>query len=274
MIAELVDRLGMDTNEAGWVVAWVMECYEKGILTKQDTDGLEMTWGNHEAVKTMLNRIARREGFGNVLAEGVMRAAQKINGEAINFAVYTQKGNTPRSHDHRAQWFELFDTCVSNAGTLETHSQVPREMVGLPARFDNFSPQDVSSSVAITKGAMEFEDSLVTCRYNTRMNLPLLCKAVNEATGWNLTLEECMTIGRRAVNLMRAFNLRHGIAPQLDAPSLRYSSALVDGSLKGKHIMPYWDEMLHNYYALMGWDEMGRPLPETLKNLGLDNVVL
>ena len=274
MLAEQVDRLGMDTNEAGWVIAWVMECYEKGMLSKQDTGGLEMTWGNHEAVKAMLNRIAHREGFGNILAEGVMRAARHIGGEAINLAIFTQKGNTPRSHDHRAQWFELLDTCVSNSGTIETHIMVPREMLGLPKRFDNFDHGDISSLVAKTKGVMEFEDSMVTCRYNTRMDMPLLCKAVNEATGWDLSVEEGMVIGRRAINLMRAFNLRHGIGPQLDAPSVKYGSELVDGPYQGKNIMLHWSEMLRNYYALMGWDEMGRPLPDTLKSLGLENVIL
>jgi aldehyde:ferredoxin oxidoreductase len=273
MLAELVDRLGMDTNEAGWVIAWVMECYEKGILSKQSTDGLEMTWGNHEAIKSMLNRIARRQGFGDVLAEGVMRASRYVGSEAVNLAIFTQKGNTPRTHDHRAIWFEMFDTCVSNSGTLETHTQISREMVGLPQFLEPFNHEDVSSSVAKTKGAMEFEDSMVTCRFNTRAYVPLLCKAVNAATGWDLTFEECMTVGRRAINLMRVFNLRHGISAELDAPSTRYGSIQVDGPIAGRSIMPSWDKMLANYYSLMGWDKKGKPLPETLKGLGLENLL-
>ena len=273
MVAELVDRLGMDTNEAGWVIAWVMECCEKGILSKQDTDGLEMTWGNHEAVKAMLHRIAHRQGFGNVLAEGVMRAARHVGGEASNLAIHTQKGNTPRTHDHRAMWFEMLDTCVSNSSTLETHTQISREMVGLTQPLESFSPEDVASSVAKTKGPMEFEDSMVTCRFNTRAYVPLLCQAVNAATGWDLTLEEGMNVGRRAINLMRAFNLRHGISAELDAPSTRYGSTPVDGPVAGQSIIPHWGKMLANYYSLMGWDDKGKPLPETLKGLGLESII-
>jgi aldehyde:ferredoxin oxidoreductase len=99
-----VDRLGMDTNEASWVVGWVMECYEKGALTKDDLDGLEMTLGNAEAALALLQNIAYRRGYGNTLAEGVKRAAEKLGGEAVNWAIFTGKGNSPRGHDHRGRW--------------------------------------------------------------------------------------------------------------------------------------------------------------------------
>ena len=274
VLANAVDRLGIDTNESGWVIAWVMECYEKGILTKEDTDGLEMTWGNGEAAMTMLNKIANREGFGNVLAEGVMRAAQHVGGEAPKLAIHTQKGNTPRGHDHRVMWLEMFDTCVSNTGTLETHSMAPYELLGLPRKYDTFDPETISTVEAKIKGAMIFEDSLATCRYQTATALDLLCQAVNAATGWNINFEEAMKVGKRAVNLARAFNLRAGIGAELDRPSMRYGSTLSDGPAAGKGIMPHWDNMLRNYYNLMGWDEKkGKPLPETLSSLDLDFVI-
>jgi len=269
VLANAVDRLGMDTNEASWVIGWVMECYEKGILTREDTDGLEMTWGNGEAVMAMLHKIANRQGFGNILAEGVMRAAMHVGGEATNMAIYTQKGNTPRSHDHRAQWLEMFDTCVSNTGTLETHFNCRYEQLGLPAEYDTFDPEVISTVEAKIKGAMMFEDCLVTCRFNTATNLALLCQAVNAATGWELNIQRAMEVGKRGVNLLRVFNLRNGIGSELDAPSMRYGSTPLDGPAAGQSIMPHWDKMLQNYYDLMGWDEKGRPLPETLKSLGL-----
>jgi aldehyde:ferredoxin oxidoreductase len=272
-LANEVDLLGMDTNEAGWVIAWVMECYEKGLLTKQDTDGIEMKWGDDDAVMAMLNKIARREGFGNVLAEGVMRASQKVGEEAAKLAVHTMKGNTPRSHDHRVMWFELFDTCVSNLGTLEAGSSPPYKLLGLAFPYDTYSPQTVSTMVAKTKGAMVFEDSMVTCRFKTGTQVDLLAQAVNAVTGWDMDLQEAMQAGRRAINRARAFNLRHGIEPALDRPSLRYGSTPLDGVAVGKGIMPHFDGMLHNYYSLMGWNEHGVPLPETLKALSLDRVV-
>jgi aldehyde:ferredoxin oxidoreductase len=274
VLASEVDRLGMDCNEAGWLMAWLMECHEKGILTQEDTDGLEMNWGNGEAIMAMLNKIADREGFGNILAEGVMRAAQHIGGEAKNLAIHTQKGNTPRGHDHRFLRLELFDTCVSNTGTLETHGAAPFELLGLNRNFDLFDPIAVSTVEAKIKGAMVFEDSLVTCRFQTANALDLLCRAVNASTGWDMGIQEAMSVGRRAVNLARAFNLRHGIRAELDAPSVRYGSTPVDGPAAGKDIVSHWPEMLNNYYNLMGWDEKtGKPLPETLKSYNLNFVV-
>ena len=274
VLANEVDRLGIDTNESGWVISFVMECYEKGILTKKDTDGLEMTWGNGEAIMAMLKKIAARQGIGDILAEGVMRAARQIGGEAPNMAIHTLKGNTPRSHDHRAMWLELFDTCVSNTGTLETHSKAPLTLLGLPEKYDPFDPVMISTVEAKIKGAMLFDDSLVACRFQTATALSLLCQTINAATGWNLDFQEAMQVGRRAVNLAKAFNLRQGIGAELDAPSPRYGSTPHDGLAAKRGIMVHWDKMLRNYYQLMGWDEKtGKPLPETLNSLGLDFVV-
>jgi aldehyde:ferredoxin oxidoreductase len=276
VLASEVDRLGMDVNESGYVISFLMECYEKGVLTRKDMDGLEMTWGNGEAIMAMLNKIANRQGFGDVMAEGVMRAAQHIGGEAPTMAVHTQKGNTPRSHDHRVRWLEFFSTCVSNLGTLETQYHGPYKLLGLPDLYGSpkaeelFSPEVISTVEAKLKGAMVFEDSVVTCRFQTATALELLCQAVNAATGWDMDYQEAMVVGRRAVNLARLFNLRHGIAPELDRPSIRYGSTPVDGVAAGVGIMPHWDKMLQNYYCLMGWDERGRPLLETLRALGLE----
>ena len=85
MLSNLTDNLGLDVNESGWTIAWVMECYEKGLLTKKDTDGLEMTWGNVDETRKMLEKIAKRDGFGDILAEGVKRASQHIGGEAYKW---------------------------------------------------------------------------------------------------------------------------------------------------------------------------------------------
>lgn len=270
MLSSLTDRLGFDNNEAGWLLGWVMECYEKGYLAREDTGGLTMSWGNVEAVKQLLDMIAHRQGLGDLLAEGVMRASQKIGGEAAECAIYTKKGNSPRGHDHRTAWGELFDTVVSSTGTIETH----RALMDPKTGDQPGNPMETSTAVALTKGIMEFEDSLGTCRFNTRMNTVLLAEAVSAATGWSFTPEEAKSVGQRAVNLMKAFNLRAGITRELDYPSSRYGSTHVDGPWKGIGIMQNWDEMLENYYRLMGWDvKSGKPLPETLRNLGLEDVV-
>ncbi|MCW4038559.1 MAG: hypothetical protein NWF13_07495 [Candidatus Bathyarchaeota archaeon] len=269
MLSGVTDRLGVDNNEAGWLMGWLMECYERGLITRDDVDGLDLSWGNVEAVRQALHMTANRVGCGDLLAEGVMRASQKVGGEAAKAAIYTVKGNTPRGHDHRTRWKEMFDTCTSNTGTLETATYpTTPELVG-PGY-----PMDVSTYEATAKGLMVFEDSLGTCRFNTRTNVPLLADAVNAVTGWDMTQDEARTVGLRAINLMRAFNIQVGITRELDRPSERYGSTPVDGPSKGISIQPHWDAMLDNYYRLLGWDvATGKPLKETLKALGLEHVI-
>ena len=277
MLCREVDCLGIDTNEAGWVIGLVMECYEKGILNSGDCDGLEMSWGNAEATREMLRRIATRQGFGDVLAEGVMRAAQRIGGEAPNFAIHTMKGNTPRGHDHRNNWPMLFDTCLSQMSTDEGHSMLRTADLGLslsPVRRPDTSPENTLAHNAQCKGAVQFEDCLGVCRFTTSTNLKLLAQAISAATGWDFSTEETMEVGKRIVNLLRAFNIRHGHTAEMDAPSPRYGSTPVDGPAPGKSIMVHWNDLRSNYYEQMGWDrETGKPLPDTLRHLGLDYAV-
>lgn len=269
MLSGVNDRLGFENNEAGWLVGWVMECFERGLLKKDEIAGLEMRWGNVEATRQLLHMIAHRQGIGNLLAEGIMRASQRIGGEAAKCAIYTLKGDTPRGHDHRSRWPEMFDTCVSNTGTIETHFMLFAPELQAPGH-----PMEVSTYAALTKGIMVFEDSVGTCRFNTKMNIVLLSEAVSAVTGWNLTPEEAKDVGLRAVNLLKAFNIRCGITRESDYPSERYGSTPVDGPCKGISIMPHWDRMLENYYRQMGWDaETGKPLPETLRRLGLVDLV-
>lgn len=133
---------------------------------------------------------------------------------------------------------------------------------------------EVSTSNAKTKGMMQLDDSSVTCRFNTRMNVQLVSEAIAAATGWDFSYEEGMQVGRRAVNLLRAFNIRYGISGELDYPSTRYGSTPVDGPAEGKSVLPFWPDMLRNYYELMGWDvDTCKPLPQTLQILGLEYVI-
>jgi aldehyde:ferredoxin oxidoreductase len=267
-----VDRLGFDLNETGWLVAFVMDCFDRGIITTKDTDGLEMAWGNVEATRTLLRKIAVREGFGDLLAEGVKGAAEKIGGEALKRAVYIKKGHAPRGHDHRARWTEILDYATSSEGTIETGpvTGVPTEFK-LPDFTDPYSPDLVALMVAKFKPRRQFIDCLGVCNMRIGQDWGLLLKMVNAATGWNMTTENSVAVANRAVNLLRAFNLRHGVSLQVEAPSEWYSSVPVDGPAKGKDIKPHWDHMLDVYYGQMGWDrKSGRPLPETLQRLGLE----
>jgi aldehyde:ferredoxin oxidoreductase len=266
MLSKEVDRLGMETNEGGWVVGFAMECFEKGVLTRAEANGLDLSWGNAESARLLLNLIAKRQGLGDILAEGVMRAASRIGGEATSMAIHTLRGNTPRGHDHRNRTTEQFDTCVSNTGTIETW--------GGPTVLGSFpSWEEIVAANLHDKGAMMFEDSLVTCRFNTRMNMDLLCQALGAVTGWDFTVEEGYEVGRRIVHLLRAFNVRHGVAGRsLDRPSPRYGSKPDSGDGRGRSLSDVWDAMLDRYYAGMGWDSDGRPLRETLERFHLEDV--
>jgi len=272
MLSNLVDRLGLDVNEASWLISWLMECSEKGLVTKHETDGIELHWGDAEAVKALLQKIAVRRGCGDWLADGVMRAAQTLGGEAPDLGIYTLKGATPRSHDHRARWFELLDTCLSNTSTLETTFGFMPRLPGKPILEDGFSPQEVSTVNALTGGWRQFEDCLGICRFCST-NPGLVVDCVKAATGWDLTLDEALDTGFRVINLLRLFNFRHGLNVALEAPSARYSSTPVDGPAAGRGIAEHFHWMRRNYWKLMGWDEeTGKPLAETLKRLGLDGL--
>ena len=259
MLSDRADRLGVDSNEAGWLISLVMECFEKGILRKNDLDGLDMTWGNVEATKAMLEKIAHRSGVGNFLAEGVMRFANHVGGEAPNMGVFLKKGHAPRGHDHRARWTEILDAATSGTGTIET---------GPIQCEDPLSPEKVVDTVA-RKKVRSFVDSLVVCTFPTMTMLhheiSHLVDMLNAVTGWGYTKEEALEMELRVVNLLRVFNLRNGIGPETEMPSPRYSSAPVDGPVSGKSIRPHWDTMLEEYYRIMGWDR--KPESHGLKRL-------
>jgi len=275
MLSNEADRLGMDCNESGWLMGMLMECYEKGIIDKGYLDGIELNWGDAEAMKALLHKIARRDGIGNTLAEGVMRTAQAIGGDAIDIGVYTKKGATPRGHDHRVRWPELFDTVTSSVGTLESGGVVINDVL---------SAREVSTANAKAKAARFFKDSLGICliaatgmRTMTESddpNLKLMIDLLNAVTGWDYSAAEVERMGLTSANLLRVFNIRHGMGKELDYPSPRYGSAPTDGYAKGVSALDHWDEMLNNYYKEMGWDEKtGVPLAETLSKLGLAHII-
>jgi aldehyde:ferredoxin oxidoreductase len=271
----LVTQLGLEGNEAGFLVSMVIELYEKGFLTQEDTRDLDLRWGNTTAIRILLERIAHREGaFANILAEGTKYTAEMLGPEARNCGIYTMKGHSPRGHDHRAMWREMFDTATSDIGTYQSGYLGPPDPDS-HSLINTFSPEEVSTHVAKAKGRRQFEDALGTCTFCTRVPLSLLVGALNAVTGWDFTPQEAQDVGFRAVNLMRVFNLKHGITIELEQPSPRWSSVPVDGPAKGITISPHWNSMLDNYYKLMGWDrQTGRPLPNTLKAVGLEDIIV
>lgn len=274
MLGNEADALGVDINELGWLLGWVMECFEAGLLTAADLDGIEPRWGDAEAARALMRKIAHREGCGDWLAEGVMRASRHVGGPAADRAIYTLKGNTPRTHDHRARWAEMFDTCLSSTGTIEaTFGGVQAERIGLAPLKDKFSAQEIVEQLSKLNGWHQFEDCLGVCRFDFT-NARLGVDTVNAITGWDLELSDALAIGRRVSTQLRVWSFLHGLDPLLERPSARYGSVPTDGPAQGADIMPHWDWMVRRYRELIGWEpETGLPLPETLRALDLAELV-
>jgi aldehyde:ferredoxin oxidoreductase len=268
-----LDRACVDVNEWGWLCGWVMECVEKGYITKEQL-GFDLKWGDVEGARKLLDLVVKRQGIGDMLAEGVKRAAETLGGPAKDCAIYTLKGATPRGHDHRARWHEMLDTCTSATATLETGNPVHPTEVGQPARVDGFDGIAVAKHVAGLRGRLQFEDSLGTCIFTTRTRLEYICRALSAASGWHYTVDESIKFGRRTAAILRAVSLRCGVTPDKEYPSKRYGSTPVDGPAKGQAVGPQWEKMLDTWYAEVGFDrKTGKPLPETLRALGADWVV-
>ena len=274
-LTDLNERLGFDVNEMGFLAALIIEWYERGVITKQDTGGLELNWGNYRALAEMMKKIALRDGpLADILAEGIKHASKTVAGGQADWGVYIEKGHGPRGHDHRARWSEILDYATSSAGTIETGPISKPEELGLPSQKDPFSPDEVPLMLAKTKGRRLFFDSTGACLFTLRTDFQPTIDIVNAVTGWDMTIAEAVDVGDRAAQLLRAFNLRHGVPLDVERPSPRYGSTPVDGPVAGVSIQPQWDKMMDTYYNLMGWDRAsGRPLPETLRRYGLDSVV-
>jgi aldehyde:ferredoxin oxidoreductase len=264
------DRACVDVNEFGWVIGWVMEGLEKGWLTKQQV-GVDLKWGDVQGANKLLQMINKREGFGDLLAEGVKRASEKLGGEAAKAAIYTGKGASPRGHDHRGRWEEMLDTATSSVATMETGNPVHQTELGLPARINPFDGVEVAKLVAGCRGRRAFEDSLGICIFTTRTRLENVCRALSAATGWYYTVAEAMQFGRRTAALNRATALRCGLGPQLEVPSFRYGSTPHNGPAAGHAVSAQWEKMVDTWYQEVGYDrKSGKPLPQTLKDLGME----
>ncbi len=273
------DKLGMDVKEQAFTVGLAMECYEKGLLTKEDCGGLDLSWGNVEAIEQLLYKIANREeGIGELLADGVYRAAQKIGGEAPNFAVYTHKGNAPHVHDGRGMWSIVFSMAVSDMGSIPSGDMGDVGNLLDTIGADALDPEQAFSGDLIAKGQAitgrrgHFIDCLGICMFVAGVQFTTIATMLNTITGWKYDWRDCATIGERVMNMMRAFNVRCGHTREHNSVSPRLRQPPINGAAEGITISPEFDKMLDIYYDTMGWDTDGKPLPKTLKRLGLKDV--
>ena len=281
---DMCNRSGLDTISAGHVLAFAMECFEKGILNEAETDGIRITWGNGPAMVALLDRVIRREGIGDVLADGVKAAATKIGRGAEACAMHVG-GQEPGLHN--ALFLPSRGTGFVCDPTPGRHTAAPMaRLEGGPGayapypelRIDKFERYVYSGKGPMSAAASRYLQvgncaGVCVMPFMFFGNFPLI-ELLNAVTGWGLDVAEALTAGARIQTLRQCFNLREGIA----AESVRLPDRMTGrppqsaGPLAGVTIDV--DSLARDYRRSMGWDaETGVPAKQTLGKLGLEELV-
>ena len=272
---EICDVLGMDTISAGVAIGFAMELVQRGILTEEEV-GMKLTFDNAEdAVPQMLELMARREGFGDILADGVKRAAERIGKGAERYAIHT-KGMEPPAYDVRGMKGHglAYMTSTRGACHLRAGFYAP-ELVGKFWRWegiDRQSPEGKGAMVATMEDFMCVYDSVGLCKFSRGFFLIDKLREVIEAiTGMAFTEDELLGIGERVHNMKGHFNYREGVTRKdwLLPPRI-LEDPIPEGPSKGSLItLEQMNRMLDDYMAARGWTADGEPAPDTLKRLEL-----
>jgi aldehyde:ferredoxin oxidoreductase len=275
---DIANRLGLDTISTGAMVGFAMECFEKGWITTDDTDGLELKWGDPKAFLTLVEQIGRREGFGAIFGEGTLEAAKKIHPDSVAEVVHCKGLDLP-SHDPRA--------CISLAPTYATgtrgacHFRGPCEdvemggfyipEVGVKEGTVKFFETENQSRVAVKcqdLGALI--NSLVLCLFMVDggdWTMTDVSNLFNAITGWDYSVDDLMLAGERAFTAQRLNNIRDGYNKATDVLPKKMFQVAKEGFRASKAI-PF-EDLMKDYYALRGWDENGAPSKETMERLNL-----
>ncbi len=272
--------LGMDCVSCGGTIAWAMECVEKGLIPKEDLGGLDLRFGNTEAWLQIVEQIARREGFGAILAEGSYRAAQRYGEEAVALAPVVKKQEHP-AHEPRVKHGLGLGYMVSPTGADHMHNfhdtayvkkTTALHPLGIykPLPATDLSAEKVRM-VAYTINWRHFQNSAIYCMF-LPWTMEQIVEVMQAATGWKTSLFELMKVGERVNTLSRLFNLREGITHETDKLARRFLSAFESGPVKGRAVPE--DQLMEArrmYYSIMGWDpETGVPTDGKLMELGLE----
>ncbi|MBW2557843.1 MAG: aldehyde ferredoxin oxidoreductase family protein [Deltaproteobacteria bacterium] len=284
---ETLNRAGMDTISAGATAAFAIECYEEGILTKEDTDGLELTWGNSGAIMALVNKMINRDGIGDILADGSKIAARKLGKGSERFTVHAG-GQELAMHDSRNDpGFALHYSVEPTPGRHTIGSglyyemfQLWKKIKGLPKAgplYFKGSKYVVNEEKAIIGAAcskfMNVLNGAGRCMFGSFLGANRIPTFgwLNAATGWNRTPEEYMEIGERVQTLRQAFNIKHGIEPKDFKISERAVGRppLLGGANKGRTVDI--DKMMEAYWGQFGWDtRTGKPGAECMERLGIE----
>ena len=275
--SELCNYYGMDSISAGVIVGFAMDCYENGILTQKDMDGIEARFGNHEALVKLLEKMGKREGIGDILAEGVKFAAEKIGKGAEKLAQHI-KGVEVTGYDLRCLKTAALGFAVSFRGA--DHNRHGAYAFDVKGKFNRLKyEKGRAKAVKDIEDVYTIIDSLIICKFSRGTyykEFEDLAKLYTLVTGWETTPEEMRLKGERINNLARVINVREGLGRKDDTLPWKVMNVPIpdEGPSKGAYVtQEELDLMLDDYYEARGWTRDGIPTPEKLKALGMDDLI-
>jgi len=269
---DLCNKYGLDSLECGQLLAAATEWYQKGLITKEDTQGIELDWGNYEAMVAMVHKIANREGIGDLLAEDAVRAAHTL-GRGADQCITQCKGALKTNNDLRADPVYAFGHAVATRGCDHLRGALP---VGIPVgQYEGVAEKVFENTYVCT-----IADATEMCKFITAFvgldtALPQMADLIGLVTGMRLSEQELREIADRIWALERSFGVREGVTRKDDFLVGRSMDQPIHGGpLDGfAYDREKWGEMLDRYYELVGWDkDTGVPTRETLERLGLAGI--
>jgi len=289
----LCNEYGLDQDSSSCTIAWAFECYQRGIITEKDTDGLKLEWGDHSVVVELLRKMAYREGIGEILAEGSKRASELV-GKGSEKYVICLKGQDSMEAMRAAKGWAL-GCCVSPRGGAHTrganlvelsHDIIPPEVAqkvwGIPKVEGPLSYENKAKLVVYYERLQAILDSLGVCMFTSTWWSPDLlgpeeyARIYSAATGREISGEELMIVGERIHNVEKAFNTLHtSFGREDDYPPTRFlEEPISSGPLQGERLLAdKWGQMLNEYYELHGWDkETGWQTKRCLEDLQLGEI--
>jgi aldehyde:ferredoxin oxidoreductase len=280
---QLCNMYGMDTISCGGTIAWAMDCFEQGLLTLEDTGGIDLRFGNAEAMVEMVERIGKREGLGQVLGEGSARAAQLL--EVGVDLVVAVKGQEYPAHMPQIKRGMALIYAVHPGGADHTVIEHEPAYVGYPEQMPQLGLLDPQPANALNaekvhyllymQYLLSFLDSACMCKFAfgpawQLYGLDQMVETVRTVTGWNASLWELMKVGERRLNLLRAFNAREGVGAEADTMPSKMLIPLEGGASDGVAVTAEEFETAKSlYYQMAGWDENGHPTRAKLEELAL-----
>lgn len=280
---ELANKYTLDCISLGVVIAWAMECYEKGVITKEDTYGLDLTWGNAEAMVEMVKKIGERaDGLGFLLGEGCKIASERIGQGSEDWAVQ-MKGQEIAAHNWRAQYISALNYCTGVAsgpnherGNSQHiwvgHIKLPEWGIDEVENEERWSWENTGDRNAKFHDYCNIINSAGHCKFQEFRGYTLtdLTKTINAATGWDWDLEDLRKSGERITTLQKLLNIRYGweVDDDFSYPK-RFMEPVTEGPAAGR-IPVGLDEAILQYYGVRGWDDEGIPTDELLKRLGME----